>query len=353
MSKFTEDFYKSIKDEFTSIAANKEGSSEFSGFLDTGSYILNAVCSGSIYGGVPNNKITAFAGGEAVGKTFFVLSICKSFQTQHPKGMIIYYDTEAAVTSEMMQERGLDVSRVIIHEPDTIQKFRTHAIKVLEEYMKLDKKDKPPLIIVLDSLGMLSTTKEMEDSTAGSDTRDMTKAQVIKACFRVLTLKAAKAKVPIILTNHTYSAMSQYQGDVVSGGSGLKYAASTIAMLSKRKEKDGTEVIGNVVHVKMFKSRLSKENAQVDVLITYREGLDRYYGLLELAEKYKIFTKVSTRYQLADGRKVFGKEIRESPEKFFTEEVLKKLDQAAHREFLYGSEQTDNSPEPEVQSTEA
>lgn len=332
---FTRNFLEKIKDEYTSIVEDGESAAEFSGYIDTGSYILNAVFSGSLYGGIPNNKITTFAGETATGKTFFVLGIVKAFLDENDEATIIYYDTEAAVTKEIMEERGIDVSRVIVSEPDTIQKFRYHAIRVLDSYIEM-KENKPPLMIVLDSLGMLSTSKEMEDSTEGKDTRDMTKAQVIKACFRVLTLRAAKAKVPVLITNHTYDGMGMFATKEISGGSGIKFAASTIAMLSKKKEKDGTDVIGNIIHVKMYKSRLSKENAMVDVKLTYKEGLDKYYGLLDLAEKYNIIKKVSTRYELPDGTKVFGKEINTNPEKYFTEEVMEKLEEAAKKEFSYG-----------------
>jgi len=126
------------------------------------------------------------------------------------------------------------------------------------------------------------------------------------------------------------------ENGVVTHNSGLKYAASTIAMLSKRKEKDGTDVIGNIIKVKMHKSRLSKENSQIEVLLTYAKGLDRYYGLLELAEKYKIFKKVSTRYQLPDGTSCFGKNINEDPEKYYTEDVMNLLEEAVAQEFKYG-----------------
>ena len=337
MSDFLRELIKELKDEDTSLAADGTGSAEFGGFIDTGSYALNAVLSGSLFGGVPDNKVTAFAGESATGKTYFVLGVVKSFLEKHANGAVVYYDTEAAVTKQMMEERGIDTSRVIISEPDTIQKFKTHALKLLDAYDQKDEKTRPPMMFVLDSLGMLSTSKEMEDSLEGKDTRDMTKAQIIKAAFRVLTLKLAKVKIPLLVTNHVYELVGSYvPTKEIGGGTGLKYAASTIAMLSKRKEKDGTDVIGNIVKIKMHKSRLSKENSQIEVLLTYAEGLDRYYGLLDLAEKHGIFKKVSTRFQLPDGTTAFGKNINEDPEKYFTEDVLKQLELAVQKEFKYG-----------------
>jgi len=337
MGNFFDQLVEELKDEDTSLASDGKSSAEFGGYINTGCYALNAVLSGSIYGGVPNNKITAFAGESATGKTYFVLGIVKSFLEQYPDGGVVYYDTEAAVTKEMMETRGIDTRRVIIAEPDTLQKFRTHALKLLEAYDQKKENERPPMMFVLDSLGMLSTSKEMEDSLEGKDTRDMTKAQIIKAAFRTLTLKLAKVKVPMLVTNHVYELVGSYvPTKELGGGTGLKYAASTIAMLGKRKEKDGTEVIGNIIKVSMYKSRLSKENSKIEVLLSYEKGLDKYYGLLDLAEKYNIFKKSSTRYELPDGSKVFGKNINEDPEKYYTKEVLEQLDQAAKKEFSYG-----------------
>lgn len=340
MTNFFRNIVEQLRDDDTSIASDGHGAAEYSGCIDTGCYILNAVLSGSIYGGVPNNKITALAGETSTGKTFFVLSVVKNFLDTHKNGGVVYYDTEAAVTKSMMESRGIDTTRVIISEPDTIQKFRTHALKMLDAYDKTPEDSRPPMMFVLDSLGLLSTTKEMEDTAEGKETRDMTKAQVIKAAFRVLTLKLAKVKVPMIVTNHVYEVVGSYiPTKEMGGGTGLKYAASSIAFLSKKKERDGDEIIGNIVKVRMHKSRLSRENKDVEVLLRYDTGLDKYYGLLDLAEKYEIIKKVSTRYELSDGRKVFGKEIKENPEQYFTDEILAQLDEAAKREFSYGAEE--------------
>jgi hypothetical protein len=131
----------------------------------------------------------------------------------------------------------------------------------------------------------------------------------------------------------------------MSGGSGLKYTASTIVYLSKKKDKEGTEVVGNIIKAKLQKSRFTKENSTVEVKVTFSTGLDRYYGLLDIAEKYGIIKKVSTRYELPDGSKVFGKNINEEPEKYYTKEVLDKIDEACKKEFLYGQESVSSSEE--------
>jgi RecA/RadA recombinase len=185
----------------------------------------------------------------------------------------------------MVIDRGIDPNRMVIMPVTTVQEFRTQSLKVLDAYLQQPESNRQPLFLCLDSLGMLSTTKEVEDTADGKETRDMTRAQVLKAAFRVLTLKLGRAKVPMVVTNHTYDVVgSMFPQKEMGGGSGLKYAASSIIYLSKKKEKDGTEVVGNIIHCKNHKSRLTKENKMVDVRLTYDRGLDKYYGLLELAE---------------------------------------------------------------------
>ena len=340
------DFLKSIAqqagNEYASLVADGVEAGDVDSFIDTGSYIFNALLSGSIHGGLPSNKITAIAGESATGKTFFLMGMCKNFLDANPDAGVIYFESESAITKQMVIDRGIDPKRMYMMPVTTVQEFRTQAIRVLDDYLKQDEADRQPIMLCLDSLGMLSTTKEVDDTADGKETRDMTRAQVLKAAFRVLTLKLGKAKVPMIVTNHTYDVVgSMFPTKEMGGGSGLKYAASSIVYLSKKKEKDGTEVVGNIIHCKNQKSRLTIENKMVDVRLMYERGLDRYYGLLELALKYGIFKSVSTRIELPDGTKTFGKTINNDPEKFFTEEVMKQLDEVAQKEFKYGNQEVE------------
>jgi len=129
---------------------------------------------------------------------------------------------------------------------------------------------------------------------------------------------------------------SMFPSNEAAGGGGFKYACSTILTLSKAKDKEGTDVVGNIITAKTMKSRLSKENAMVKMRLSYDHGLDRYYGLLDLAEEAGIFKKVSTRYELPDGRKVFGKAINDNPEEFFTPDIMQQLEEYAFKKFSYG-----------------
>ena len=335
---FLKDIVKTSGNEYASLVSDGVEAGDVESFIDTGSYIFNALLSGSIHGGLPANKITAIAGESATGKTFFVMGMVKTFLDKNPDAGVIYFESESAITQSMVVDRGIDPQRMVILPVTTVQEFRTQAIKVLDSYLEQKESDRKPIMLCLDSLGMLSTTKEVEDTSDGKETRDMTRAQVLKAAFRVLTLKLGKAKVPMVVTNHTYDVVgSMFPTKEMGGGSGLKYAASSIIYLSKKKEKDGTGVVGNIVHCKNQKSRMTIENKVVDVRLNYEKGLDKHYGLLDLALKYGIFKSVSTRIELPDGTKTFGKTINNNPEKFFTEDVMKQLDECASKEFKYGN----------------
>ena len=190
---FLQSVIKELDNEFASVVEDGVSAGDCESFVDTGSYILNALISGSIYGGLPANKITALAGESSTGKTFFALSICKNFLLSNPDAQVIYFETESAISKDMMTSRGIDAKRVGLVPVTTVQEFRTQSIKVVDEYMKLKKEDRPPLLFVLDYLGMLSTSKEVQDATDGKETRDMTRAQVIKSIFRILSLKLGQA----------------------------------------------------------------------------------------------------------------------------------------------------------------
>jgi RecA/RadA recombinase len=339
MSDFLKEIIKETGNEYATLVSDGVEAGDVDSFIDTGSHALNALLSGSIFGGMPSNKITAIAGEAATGKTFFALGIVKAFLDKNKDAGVIYFESESALTKDLVETRGIDSKRMVIVPVATVQEFRHQSIKVIDKYLEQGEEKRKPLMFVLDSLGMLSTTKEMEDTAEGKETRDMTRSQIVKAAFRVLTLKLGKAKVPMIMTNHTYDVIgSMFPQKEMGGGSGLKYAASNIVYLSKRKEKDGKEVVGNIIHCKNYKSRLTKENALIDVRLTYKDGLDKYYGLLDLAIKHNIFKSVSTRIELPDGSKQYAKTINNEPDKFFTKDVLAQIDEAAKKEFLYGAE---------------
>ena len=331
---FLKEIVKEIGDEYTTLARDIDEREEF---VDTGSYIFNGLLSGSLFGGASRSRITAIDGESSTGKTFFSLAVVKNFLDTNPDSYCLYFDTEAAVSKSLLEDRGVDTSRLVVINVVTIEEFRSKALKAVDIYLKKDETERKPCMFVLDSLGMLSTEKEINDALNDKQVRDMPKSQLVKGAFRMLTLKLGQAKIPLIVTNHTYDVIGSYvPTKEMGGGSGLKYAASTIIYLSKKKEKSEKEVVGNIIKAKTVKSRLSKENQQVNIRLYYDErGLDRYYGLLELGEQGGLWENKAGRYEI-NGKKVYGKQIMAAPEEYFTDEVMARLEETARTTFSYG-----------------
>ena len=204
---FLKEIVKEIGDEYTQLASEAESTETF---IDTGSYIFNGLVSGSIFGGVSRNKITAIAGESSTGKTFFSLAMVKNFLDNNPDGYCLYFDTEAAVNRGLLESRGIDLERLVVVNVVTIEEFRSKALKAVDIYLKTDEEQRKPCMFVLDSLGMLSTDKEITDALNDKQVRDMTKSQLVKGAFRMLTLKLGQANIPLIVTNHTYDVIGSY-----------------------------------------------------------------------------------------------------------------------------------------------
>ena len=335
MMDFLKEVVKEIGDEYTQVAADIQDTEQY---IDTGSYIFNGLVSGSIFGGVSSNRITAIAGETSTGKTYFSLAVVKNFLDSNPDGYCLYFDTEAAVNKGLLESRGIDLTRLVVVNVVTIEEFRSKALRAVDIYLKTSEEERKPCMFVLDSLGMLSTEKEINDALADKQVRDMTKSQLVKGAFRMLTLKLGQANIPLIVTNHTYDVIGSYvPTKEMGGGSGLKYASSTIIYLSKKKEKDQKEVVGNIIKAKTAKSRLSKENKEVQIRLYYdKRGLDRYYGLLELGELGGMWKNVAGRYEI-NGKKIYGKEILKNPTEYFTDDIMEQLDNIAKEHFSYGT----------------
>lgn len=349
MSKYLNKLIKSSGNQDARIVTEGLPGSDIRGYIDTGCYALNAIFSGSIFGGLPNNKIAVLAGETATGKTFFVLCIIKQFLQDNPEGTVVYFDSEQAVTSDMFRSRGIDTERVAVLPVGTVEDFRTQAFRIIETVLQEPESDRKPMIIVLDSLGMLSTEKQLSDVAEGKNVRDMTKAQLVKGAFTALTLKAGKAAIPVIVTSHVYSIINSYvPTKELSGGEGTKYASSSMFFLSKKKDKDEKKTVGSIIRVVAMKHRFIKEQTEVHTNINFETGLSKYYGLLEIAMEAGVFVKDGNKIAVAPDKKVFESKILESPEEYFTNDVLKKIDEYVQTNFKYGSVQAEEPDESEV-----
>jgi RecA/RadA recombinase len=243
--KFLEDIVSEIGGDYASLASEID---ETENYVDTGSYIFNALVSGSIFGGVSGNKITAISGASSTGKTFFALAVIKHFLQQNPEGYCLYFDTEAAITKSLLEGRGLDTTRIVVINVVTVEEFRTKALKAVDMYMKKPKDDRKPCFFVLDSLGMLSTNKEIGDALAEKEVRDMTKASLIKGAFRMLTLKLGQAEIPMIVTNHVYANVGGYGAPTVQSGGCLVSGTKIFTREGHKNIED--VVVGDYVFTK-------------------------------------------------------------------------------------------------------
>lgn len=337
MSTLT-DYLKATGNEWAAIADEGIAAGDVDGFYDTGSYTLNALVSGTLYGGMPDSKVTGIAAESSVGKTFLALGTLRQFLMDQPEGMGIIFESESAISKKMLTDRGIDTTRVGVVPCTTLQDFRTSVMKVIDNYEKQPEKSRKPLFFILDSLGMLATTKEVEDALEGKNVKDMTRSSTVRSVFRVITLRLGRARIPFLITNHVYANVTaMYGGNEVSGGGGFKYACSTILTMTKAQDKDGDEIKGSIVTVTAYKSRLTREKMKIKTRILHNGGLDRHYGLSTLAEECGLIKKVSTRFEWTDtGEKCFEKQINNNPEKYWTKERLDIVDAHVQKKFKYG-----------------
>lgn len=336
---FLAELAKVSKNEYASIVSDGT-TGDCTQYLDSGVYLLNALVSGSMYGGFPGNRITAIAGESSTGKTFFALSVVRTFLDKYPDGGCIYFESESALRKEDFENRNIDSSRVVMLPVTTVQDFKTQAVRVLDKYLETPKEERKPLMFVLDSLGMLSTSKEVTDASEGKDVRDMTRSQLIRGAFRVITLKLGQADVPLLVTNHTYDVIGYVPTKEMGGGSGLKYSASSIVFLSKKKLKENKEQTGVLITAEMVKSRLSREGSKVEIHLDFEEGLDKYYGLVDFACAAGVWQKSGSRIKVGE-KSYYASEIYKNVDQFFTEEVLNELDEFSKKVFQYGGKHID------------
>lgn len=260
-------------------------------WIGTGSYILNAALSGSLFGGMPNRRSLMFAGQEGTGKTFLACSIVRNAQAMDY--FPIYYDSEGGIDIDFVKRLGIDTSKFRIENVSTIEEFATLAAKLNQTISEIRESGKipPKVMVVLDSLGNLSSLKEKTDTTSGSDKRDMTKQQAIRRTFRVVGNDFAKNGIPFIICNHVYAKTGSYiPGDEISGGGGTKYNSSIIFVLTKSKltDKESEEhvkkhniegaKIGIVVTLHPFKQRFARP-IKVQVHIPFYKKPNPFVGL--------------------------------------------------------------------------
>jgi RecA/RadA recombinase len=259
---------------------SKNDFSKITEWIDTGNYHLNAVFSGDLFGGIPNNRTICLAGESGTGKTFLMLNMVRELQL---KGYyVIYYDTEGAVDVDNIKNFGVDPDK-FDHQPlSDLAKFRTSITTLCKKLMEAKEKGykTPKIAVCLDSLGMLATTKEIEDAQSGNTAADMTRAKMVRSLFRIITSDLTGLGIPFLFTNHTYASTGMFPTINLSGGGGLVYSASVILALSKAQIKEGTVQTGIIVSVKTLKNRFGKP-IPIKFHIRWDKGMNRFIGMEE------------------------------------------------------------------------
>ena len=278
--------FAALDKELSKISGFETGSllaentfSEVDEWIPTGNYLLNAQISGTLFGGVPNSRSFGVMGDPGTGKSFFCLNVVR--EAQKIGYDVIYCDTEGAIDKTSALKFGIDANKIRYQPIQTVSQFQTFTANVLDMVKKARSAgEAPKVLMVLDSLGMLSTDKELNDAVRGHNAADMgAKAKELRKLFRVITLDLTAAKIPLICTNHVYAGGGYVPTKESSGGDGPIFAMSVVSFLSKAQLKDGSGTkTGIIVTSTLKKSRFTVPE-QVKFHISFAHGMNPYVGL--------------------------------------------------------------------------
>jgi RecA/RadA recombinase len=323
-------------------------------WVDTGCMVLNAIISGSLYGGVPVGRITGFSGPSAAGKTYIINKILANGQK---KGMIpVIFDTEAAIDASSTTGVGLDSDQVKYVPVQTVEDCRNQIATFLDSVTESGMRNK--FIISIDSLGNLASQKELDDTEKGKTAMDMgTRAKGLKSMMRLLTFKAAQAGVTILFSNHTYddpSAMFPTLVKAQSGGKGPVYLASVLVQLAKRDEKhdasrgeadellpEANKVSGTTLRALTVKNRFVPPFLECEAYLNFKRGLDKYSGLKEMAVNHGVIIQTGSTFTMPEQKEgVPGKKLGyyknwKDDESLWNEHILPELEKKLKKQYNY------------------
>lgn len=282
------DIMKSVDKSFEIMSESK--TAKIKEYIHTGNYILNAAMTGSIFKGVPSGRVTCFAGQPGTGKTYLALSICREAIKQDYDP--VYFDSEGALSDEIVEGLGINLEHFGWERVTTISEVSSKIAATLKIYNETPEEDRRKCLFVIDSIGNLTSDKELTDTIGANRKKDMTKQQEIKALFRTNVTALAKANCPLIVISHVYQTQDLFSRTVISGGSGIGFSSSLTMLLStsKMEDTDSDKIIasrpgefvktGVVVTAKAEKSRFTIPH-KVQFSIPYFKKPNPYVGLHE------------------------------------------------------------------------
>jgi len=298
-------------------------------YIDTGSLALNAIISGDMFKGAPRGRILGFSGPSQSGKSLFVKQILGNAQKKGYTAVI--WDTENAIDGAGSEALGLDSKKTKYYPVETIEACRNqictflNRIIIVNDALRKEGKPEVKVIVAIDSVGNLASAKELADIEKGKDSADMgTRAKALKSMMRALTFLSAKAKVPIICTNHIYDNPGELHPSMVktqSGGKGLVYLASILVQLSMTAEKgtdddgDNSEEDDNAPMIAIannrngvnltaltIKNRFAPPYLKTKLYLNFKTGLSKYAGLFDIGRAFNVIVKTGKRWVLVKDR---------------------------------------------------
>lgn len=317
------------------------------GWISTGSYSFNKVISGSYFRGIPHGRVTGLAGGQGVGKSFMCGQIIR--EAQLLGYLVVVFDSESSIDKDFLKRIGVKTDELLFKSITTVNEFKTSTINILKNINEEDSEQKT--LIIMDSLGNLTTEKELNDATDGNTAQDMgLRAKQLKSASRVLTNAIARYNGCMVVTNHTYEKPAQNPmaapQAIFSGGSGFLYVCSTIVFLKKYAQKEEQKTISDGKNRKVIttnrivattgKNRFVREGLSGEMLLSFKQGLHKWYGLLEDALEHEFFEKQSTRIYVKHlDKKYFASKIYTDDQVW--EPILEELNNKVESETAFSS----------------
>lgn len=239
--------------------------------------MINVALSGSIDGGLTSG-LTILAGPSKHFKTSFALLMASAYLKKHKESVLMFYDSEFGSPQSYFESFGIDTSRVLHVPIKNIEELKFDIVNQLET---IDRKDK--VIIVIDSVGNLASKKELDDALNEKSVADMTRAKSLKGLFRMVTPYLTMKNIPLLAINHTYQTQEMFSKAVVSGGTGIMYSCDNCWIIGRQQDKDGTEIQGYHFIINIEKSRFVKEKSKIPISVSWKGGIEKWSGLLDIA----------------------------------------------------------------------
>ena len=340
--------------------------SRVGGWIDTGSYVLNAIVSGSIHGGIPKGRVTMLAGESMTGKSLFVMKILASAQKE---GLIpVIFDTENAIDPEGAERLGLDVKNVKYVPCISIEQTRNALYKFLTTVK--EKKLEGKFIIAIDSLGNLQSELSLARMGKDSTSTDMgTNARAMKSLMQTCTNLGAVTQTTILCTNHVYDNPAALFPSIeknMPGGKSCTYLPSVTVQLARKpvksdggKTMDGETAVaqknyaGIIIRALTRKNRFIKQYLEGEMYLSFASGLDRYYGMIDLAVGVGAVIQTGSTYQLPDGKKLgYYKNWRKDKE-LWENIILPVVEDRIGKVWSYSNEEEEEDLPDEVEEIKA